>query len=100
MSEIRSCFFSACYVIFNIASEYTQFCKIQYFWAKNEQMILHFAEPDEITVELINNVENIDALPMQQLCFVYGNFGFYSKTILFQTARTTEQSNVFTDHIA
>lgn len=63
-------------------------------------MILHFAELDEITVELINNLKNIDALPMQQLCLVCGNFGFYSKTILFQTARTTEQSNVFIDHIA
>lgn len=61
---------------------------------------LYCIEPDEITVELINNLKNIDALPMQQLCFVCGKFGFYSKTILFQTARTTEQSNVFTDHIA
>lgn len=63
-------------------------------------MILHFAEPDEIAAGLINNPQNIDALPVQQLCFVCGNFGFYSQTILFETARRTERSNVFTDHIA
>lgn len=69
------------------------------FEDKNEEMVLHFAETDEITTGVINNLKNVDALPTQQLCFVCGNFGFYCKTISFQTARTIEGSNMFTDHI-
>lgn len=69
------------------------------FEAKNEQMILHFAETDEITTGTINNLENVDAVPALQLCFVCGDFGFYCNTILFQTARTIEASNMFTDYI-
>lgn len=62
-------------------------------------MELHFAETDEITTGAINNLKNVDALPSLQLCFAFGNFGFYCKTILFQTARAIEGSNMFTDHI-
>ena len=69
------------------------------FEAKNEQMILHFAERDEITTGTINNFDNVDAVPALQLCFVYRDYGFYCNTILFQTARTIEASNMFTDYI-
>lgn len=61
--------------------------------------LLHFTETDEITTGTINNTENVDALAALQLRFVYGDFGCYCHTILLQTARTMEASNIFYDCI-
>lgn len=96
---IKKFFCVTCYIIILPSIRNIFKSDIFLFEAKNEQMVLHFAETDEITTGVINNLKNVDALPALQLCFVCGNFGFYCKTILFQTARTIEGSNMFTDHI-
>lgn len=100
MSEVFSPFLLL-YYYYSYNTAYTISLNLIFllFEDKNEEMLLHCAETDEITTGVINNLKNVDAVPAQQLCFVCGNFGFYCKTISFQTARTIEGSNMCTDHI-